>query len=88
MNSIHRYEGTVNKVLGDAIMAIFGPPLAHEDHDTLACFAALAMHSHMRAVADGIIRLYERRDEIGGLRFVYEPEKLRFFQGRFEPVDG
>lgn len=41
---------------------------------------------HMRAVADGIIRLYERRDEIRGLRFVYEPEKLRFFQGRFEPL--
>ena len=43
---------------------------------------------HMRAVADGIIRLYERRDEIRGLRFVYEPEKLRFFQGRFELVEG
>ncbi len=43
---------------------------------------------HMRAVADGIIRLYERRDEIRGLRFVYEPEKLRFFQGRFEPIEG
>jgi tyrosine phenol-lyase len=42
---------------------------------------------HMRAVADGIIRLYERRDEIRGLRFVYEPEKLRFFQGRFEPIE-
>ena len=41
---------------------------------------------HMRAVADGIIRLYARRDEITGLRFVYEPEKLRFFQARFEPV--
>ena len=40
----------------------------------------------MRAVADGIIRLYEKRDEIRGLRFVYEPEKLRFFQGRFEPL--
>jgi hypothetical protein len=40
----------------------------------------------MRAVADGIIRLYQRRDELTGLRFVYEPEKLRFFQGRFEPV--
>ncbi len=43
---------------------------------------------HMRAVADGIIRLHQRRDEIGGLRFVYEPDKLRFFQGRFEPIDG
>jgi tyrosine phenol-lyase len=41
---------------------------------------------HMRAVADGIIRLYQRRDDITGLHFVYEPEKLRFFQGRFEPV--
>jgi tyrosine phenol-lyase len=42
---------------------------------------------HMRAVADGVIRLYQRRDEIQGLRFVYEPEKLRFFQGRFEPLE-
>jgi tyrosine phenol-lyase len=42
---------------------------------------------HMGAVADGIIRLYERRNEIQGLRFVYEPEKLRFFQGRFEPIE-
>ncbi|MGM0574121.1 MAG: tryptophanase [Myxococcota bacterium] len=41
---------------------------------------------HLRAVADGIIRLYERRDDIGGLQFVYEPERLRFFQGRFEPL--
>jgi len=41
---------------------------------------------HMRGVADGIIRVWERRDSIPGLRFVYEPEKLRFFQGRFESV--
>jgi tyrosine phenol-lyase len=38
----------------------------------------------MRAVADGIIRVHERRDELMGLKFVYEPDKLRFFQGRFE----
>jgi tyrosine phenol-lyase len=43
-------------------------------------------NDHMRAVADGIIRLYQRRDEITGLRFVYEPKQLRFFQARFEPV--
>jgi tyrosine phenol-lyase len=42
---------------------------------------------HLRAVAEGVIRLYERRESIGGLRFVYEPERLRFFQGRFEPTD-
>jgi tyrosine phenol-lyase len=40
----------------------------------------------MKAVADGIIRLYERRDQIKGLKFVYEPAKLRFFQGRFESL--
>jgi len=43
-------------------------------------------NDHMRAVADGIIRVWERRDELRGLRFVYEPEKLRFFQGRFEAL--
>lgn len=43
-------------------------------------------NDHMRAVAEGIIRLWEKRDTIKGLRFVYEPEKLRFFQGRFEPI--
>jgi tyrosine phenol-lyase len=43
-------------------------------------------NDHMRAVADGIIRLYERREQIKGLRFVYEPDKLRFFQGRFESL--
>jgi tyrosine phenol-lyase len=40
-------------------------------------------NDHMRAVAEGIIRVWDRREEIKGLRFVYEPTKLRFFQGRF-----
>jgi tyrosine phenol-lyase len=43
-------------------------------------------NDHMRAVAEGIIRLWQRREEIRGLRFVYEPDKLRFFQGRFESL--
>jgi tyrosine phenol-lyase len=43
-------------------------------------------NDHMRAVAEGIIRVYERREQITGLRFVYEPSKLRFFQGRFESL--
>jgi tyrosine phenol-lyase len=43
-------------------------------------------NDHMRVVAEGIIRLHERRQGIRGLRFVYEPPKLRFFQGRFEPL--
>ena len=43
-------------------------------------------NDHMRGVAEGIIRLYERRAGIRGLRFVYEPAQLRFFQARFERV--
>jgi tyrosine phenol-lyase len=43
-------------------------------------------NDHMRAVAEGIIRVFRRREEIRGLRFVYEPPYLRFFQGRFEPL--
>jgi class 3 adenylate cyclase/tetratricopeptide (TPR) repeat protein len=43
MEAVHRYEGTVNQVMGDGIMALFGAPLAHEDHAARACYAALAM---------------------------------------------
>jgi len=43
MEAVHRYEGTVNQVLGDGIMALFGAPLAHEDHAVRACYAALRM---------------------------------------------
>ena len=42
MEAVHRYEGTVNQVMGDGIMALFGAPLAHEDHAVRACYAALA----------------------------------------------
>ncbi len=43
-------------------------------------------NSHFDFVVDGIRRLWDRREEISGLRITYEPEVLRFFQGRFEPV--
>jgi len=43
-------------------------------------------NDHMKAVAEGIKRVYDRRDEIKGLKFLYEPAKLRFFQGRFESL--
>ncbi|HWH79146.1 MAG TPA: adenylate/guanylate cyclase domain-containing protein, partial [Candidatus Binatus sp.] len=48
MDAVHRYDGTVNQVLGDGIMALFGAPLAHEDHALRACYAALAMQAEMR----------------------------------------
>src|SRR6476659_8020594 len=43
MAALPRYEGTVNQVMGDGIMALFGAPLAHEDHAVRACYAALRM---------------------------------------------
>jgi class 3 adenylate cyclase len=45
MDGVHRYEGTVNQILGDGIMATFGAPLAHEDHAMRACYAALAIQA-------------------------------------------
>src|SRR4029450_11486675 len=43
MAAVRRYEGTVNQVMGDGIMALFGAPVAHEDHAVRACYAALHM---------------------------------------------
>ena len=48
MEAVHRYEGTVNQVMGDGIMALFGAPLAHEDHAVRACYAALKMQEVVR----------------------------------------
>ena len=45
MEAVHRYEGTVNQVMGDGIMALFGAPVAHEDHAVRACYAALDMQA-------------------------------------------
>src|SRR5262249_608983 len=48
MEAVHRYEGTVNQVMGDGIMALFGAPVAQEDHAARACYAALAMQERIR----------------------------------------
>src|SRR5262249_19499911 len=48
MEAVHRYEGTVNQVMGDGIMALFGAPLAHEDHAVRACYAALSMQESVK----------------------------------------
>jgi class 3 adenylate cyclase len=51
MEAVHRYEGTVNQVMGDGIMALFGAPLAHEDHAVRACYAALRMQESLKRYA-------------------------------------
>jgi class 3 adenylate cyclase len=56
MDAVHRYEGTVNQVMGDGIMALFGAPLAHEDHAVRACYAALALQSAIRPYAEEVRR--------------------------------
>ena len=54
MEAVHRYEGTVNQVMGDGIMALFGAPLAHEDHAVRACYAALRMQESVKRYADEV----------------------------------
>jgi class 3 adenylate cyclase/tetratricopeptide (TPR) repeat protein len=56
MDAVHRFEGTVNQVLGDGIMALFGAPIAHEDHAARACYAALAMQTAMQPYAEEVRR--------------------------------
>ena len=52
MDEIHRYEGTINQFTGDGVMALFGAPLAHEDHAQRACWAALHLRDELRRYAD------------------------------------
>ena len=56
MEAVHRYEGTVNQFMGDGIMALFGAPLAHEDHAVRACYAALRMQESVKRYAEGVQR--------------------------------
>jgi class 3 adenylate cyclase/tetratricopeptide (TPR) repeat protein len=58
MAAVHRYEGTVNQVMGDGIMALFGAPIAHEDHAVRACYAALAMQEAMRRYSAEVRRTH------------------------------
>ena len=58
MEAVHHYEGTVNQVMGDGIMALFGAPLAHEDHAVRACYAALRMQDAIRRYTDEVRRVH------------------------------
>ena len=52
VEAVHRYEGAVSQTMGDGILALFGAPLAHEDHALRACCAALAMQEAVRRMQD------------------------------------
>src|SRR5215831_4082203 len=56
MEAVHRYEGTVSNLMGDGIMALFGAPVAHEDHAVRACYAALRMQESVQRYADEVRR--------------------------------
>ncbi len=51
---VHRFEGTINQYTGDGIMALFGAPIAHEDHAQRACYAALHLGDQLRRYADDL----------------------------------
>ncbi len=53
-DGVHRFEGTVNQYTGDGIMALFGAPIAHEDHGQRACYAALHLQQELRRYADEV----------------------------------
>src|SRR3989441_2076926 len=56
IEAVHHYEGTVNQVMGDGIMALFGAPIAHEDHAVRACYAALRMQQRVKEYAEELHR--------------------------------
>ena len=60
LNSVHRYEGTINQFLGDGVMALFGAPIAHEDHASRALHAALKIDRDLQPLRDEIKRQYQR----------------------------
>jgi len=58
MEEIHKYEGTVNEFRGDGLMALFGAPIAHEDHAQRACYAALNIQKALAAYQEKLQQAY------------------------------
>jgi len=77
LEEVHRYEGTVNQFLGDGIMALFGAPIAHEDHAQRALHAALGI----RKALEGYHEELQRRR---GLTFRNRPHDAPWSRDRYE----
>ena len=73
IEAVHRYEGTVNRVMGDGIMALFGAPIAHEDHAVRACYAALRMQETVKRYADEVQRARRGGDDPGRTQLGGDP---------------
>src|SRR5262245_21316430 len=58
LNAVHRYEGTINQFLGDGVMALFGAPIAHEDHAHRALSTALAIQTDLAPLAEEVRRAH------------------------------
>jgi len=67
IQAVRRYGGTVNQVMGDGIMALFGAPIAVEDHAVRACYAALAMQDTVRRLASAAATARRRRSVSGSI---------------------
>jgi len=65
MKAVHRFEGTVNHIMGDGIMALFGAPVAHEDHALRACYAALSMQEEIRRYSEKMVGSHELKIGVG-----------------------
>jgi class 3 adenylate cyclase len=81
MDAVHGYEGTVNQVLGDGIMALFGAPIAHEDHALRACYASLAMQAAMPEYTETAGRQVEK----AMVRSAYH-EAVGYFEEALRPL--
>jgi class 3 adenylate cyclase/tetratricopeptide (TPR) repeat protein len=64
MDEIHKYEGTINQFTGDGVMALFGAPVAHEDHAQRACYATLAIRQAISEYNEKIKREYDTAFEM------------------------
>src|SRR6266702_351208 len=58
LDAVHRYEGTVNQFLGDGVMALFGAPIAHEDHAGRALRAALTIQQKLEPLREDVKRVH------------------------------